>query len=51
MKQLAEKRMVAHVDASPQVVIRYHTVADGHRDESALLLLADLLNGNTGRLC
>jgi predicted Zn-dependent peptidase len=50
MKQLAEKRMVAYVDASPQVVIRYHTVADGHRDESALLLLADILNGNTGRL-
>lgn len=50
MKQLAEKRMVAYLDASPQVVIRYHSVADGHRDEAALLLLADLLNGNTGRL-
>lgn len=50
VKQLAEKRMIAYVEGSPQVVIRYHSVADGHRDESALLLLADLLNGTTGRL-
>ena len=50
MKQLAEKRMVAYAETSPRVIVRYHTVADGHKDESALLLMADLLNGRTGRL-
>jgi predicted Zn-dependent peptidase len=50
MKQLAEKRMVAYAETSPQVRVRYHTVADGHKDEFALSLLADLLNGRTGRL-
>lgn len=50
MKQLAEQRMVAYAETSPGVIVRYHTVADGHKDESALLLLADLLNGRTGRL-
>ncbi|MBI4469014.1 MAG: insulinase family protein [Acidobacteria bacterium] len=50
MKQLAEKRMIAYAETHPEVVIRYHTVADGHRDEPALSLLADLLNGRTGRL-
>lgn len=50
MKQLAEKRMVAYAETSPEVVVRYHSVADGHKDEFALGLLSDLLNGRTGRL-
>lgn len=50
VKQLAEKRMVASAETSPQVAIRYHTVLDGHTDDFALGLMADLLNGRTGRL-
>ena len=50
MPQLAEKRMVAHADTNPQVVIRYHSVRDGHVDEPALVVLGQLLNGRTGRL-
>lgn len=50
VNQLAEKRMIAYAETSPEVVIRYHTVADGNKDEYALSLLADLLNGRTGRL-
>lgn len=50
MKQLAEKRMAAYAETVPQVRIRYHTVADGHKDEFALSILTDLLNGRTGRL-
>ena len=50
MKQLAEKRMVAYAETNPQVRVRYHTVADGHRDDFALNILADILNGRTGRL-
>ncbi|MEW5975423.1 MAG: pitrilysin family protein [Acidobacteriota bacterium] len=48
--QLAEARMIAYADTNPEAVIRYHTVADGHKDEPALAILADLLNGRTGRL-
>ena len=50
MPQLAEKRMVAYADTNPQVVIRYHSVPDGHVDEPALVVLGQLLNGRTGRL-
>ena len=50
MPQLAEKRMVAYADTNPQVVIRYHSVRDGHVDEPALVVLGQLLNGRTGRL-
>jgi predicted Zn-dependent peptidase len=50
MKQLAEKRMVAYAETNPQVVIRYHTVADGHKDEFALVVLGSILSGRTGRL-
>ncbi|MFQ5744199.1 MAG: M16 family metallopeptidase [Acidobacteriota bacterium] len=48
--QMAEKRMVATAETNPQVVIRYHTVADGHVDEPALVVLGQLLSGRTGRL-
>ena len=50
IKQLAEARMIAYAETNPQAVIRYHTVADGHRDEPVFMILADLMNGRTGRL-
>jgi predicted Zn-dependent peptidase len=50
MKQLAEQRMIAYAETTPQVRIRYHTVPDNHTDEPALIMLAHLLNGRTGRL-
>jgi predicted Zn-dependent peptidase len=50
MKQQAEKRMVAHAETNPQALIRYHTVADGHKDEYALSMLSSILSGRTGRL-
>ena len=50
MPQLAEKRMVAYADTTPQVAIRYHSVPDGHVDEPALVVLGQLLSGRTGRL-
>ena len=50
MKQLAEQRMVAYAETSPQVRVRYHSVADGHPDDFALGVLGDILSGRTGRL-
>jgi predicted Zn-dependent peptidase len=50
MKQMAEKRMTAFAETNPQVEIRYHSVADGHVDEPALVVLGALLSGRTGRL-
>ena len=48
--QPAEKRMIAYAETTPQVGIRYHSVADGHVDEPSLVVLGSLLNGRTGRL-
>ncbi len=48
--QLGEQRMSATAETSPEVYIRFHTVADGHVDEPALNVLASLMNGRTGRL-
>ena len=42
--------MTAEAETSPEVRVRYHTVADGHKDEPAFLILQALLNGRTGRL-
>ena len=50
VKQNAESRMVAYADTNPQVQVRYHTVADRHVDEPALLVMSNILNGRTGRL-
>jgi predicted Zn-dependent peptidase len=50
VEQLAEKRMVAYAETNPEVQIRYHTVADGHKDDAALTVLGSLLSGRTGRL-
>jgi Predicted Zn-dependent peptidases len=48
--QYGEQRMVAEAETNPTVRVRYHTVADGHKDEPAFLILQALLNGRTGRL-
>jgi predicted Zn-dependent peptidase len=50
VEQMAEKRMIAFAETNPEVQIRYHSVADGHRDEPALVVLGSLLSGGTGRL-
>jgi predicted Zn-dependent peptidase len=50
IEQRGEQRMTAYADTNPQVHIRYHTVAEGNKDEPALFVLAELLNGRTGRL-
>ena len=50
VEQQAEKRMIGYADTRPTAKIRYHTVADAHREEPALIVLAGLLNGRTGRL-
>ena len=50
IQQLAEKRMTAYAETNPQVRARFHTVAEGHKDDFALNILADILNGRTGRL-
>ncbi len=50
VEQQAEKRMTGYAETTPQVSIRFHTVADGHQDEPALLVLGQILSGRTGRL-
>lgn len=50
VEQMAEKRMIAYAETNPEVEIRYHSVADGHADEPALVVLGSLLSGRTGRL-
>ncbi len=50
VEQMAEKRMIAFAETNPEVQIRYHSVADGHIDEPALVVLGSLLSGRTGRL-
>ena len=50
MPQAAEKRMDATCDCQPQIELRYHTVPFRHRDSYALDVLANILNGRSGRL-
>ncbi len=49
-KQMAEQRMNAEAECQPQVEVRYHTVPFQHADSYALDMLAQILNGRTGRL-
>ncbi len=42
--------MLAYAETNPQVQVRYRGVADGHKDEPALVVLGSLLSGRTGRL-
>ncbi len=46
----AEMRLNGEADANPSVQIAWHTVPFQHRDSYALSVLAQLLNGPTGRL-
>jgi len=48
-QQLAEKRMNAEAETTPQAQVWYKSVPTGHRDEPALQLLAYVLNGQSGR--
>ena len=50
VQQQGEARMIGYAATRPSVRIRYHTVADGHRDEPAFIVLSNILNGRTGRL-
>lgn len=50
VEQRAPIRMEAEVEAAPEVEVRYHSVPFDHPDEFALEILAELLNGRTGRL-
>ncbi len=49
-KQLAEKRMNAEAETTPNTQVWYKSVPTGHRDEPALQVLSYLLNGQSGRL-
>jgi len=49
-EQLAPKRLEGEAETRPTVKLRWHAVPSGHVDEPALSVLADLLNGQTGRL-
>jgi predicted Zn-dependent peptidase len=42
--------MIAYAETTPEVRIRFHTVAEGHKDEPPLRVMAALLNDRTGRL-
>lgn len=48
--QVAEQRLYAEAETTPEVEIAYKTVASVHKDAPALSLLADVLNGKSGRL-
>ncbi|MEZ4315938.1 MAG: pitrilysin family protein [Myxococcota bacterium] len=50
MPQLAEKRMDAACECTPQVNVRHHAPPYEHADMASLEVLASLLNGRTGRL-
>lgn len=49
-RQTGEKRFHGEAETNPAVTVRWHTVAAVHRDAPALMVLAELLNGDTGRL-
>ena len=46
----AEMRFNGEADTNPQVGVNWHTVPFQHKDSSALQVLAQILNGRTGRL-
>jgi predicted Zn-dependent peptidase len=49
-RQQAAKRFYGEAETNPSVTMRWHTVARVHRDVPPLEVLAELLNGDTGRL-
>jgi predicted Zn-dependent peptidase len=46
----AEMRFIGEAETNPQVAVEWHTVAFQHRDSYPLQVLAQVLNGRTGRL-
>jgi predicted Zn-dependent peptidase len=50
MPQKAEARFYAECDCQPEIEVRYHSVPFNHADSFALQMLAEVLNGRTGRL-
>jgi predicted Zn-dependent peptidase len=50
IEQLAEQRLLASGDVPPGIEVRYHTVPAGHADSYPLDMLAEVLNGRSGRL-
>jgi len=50
MKQAGEKRLSGEAETNPTIRIRYHVPAFNHRDTFPLQILADALDGRTGRL-
>ncbi len=48
--QVGEKRYTAEVDTNTRVILRYHTPPFNHADNYPLQLLADSLEGRSGRL-
>ena len=46
----AEVRVLGEAETNPQVGIQWHTVGFQHRDSYPLQVLAQILNGRTGRL-
>jgi len=49
-RQPGEKRFYGEAETNPAVTVRWHTAATVHRDTPALIVLAEILNGDTGRL-
>lgn len=48
--QVGEKRFTTNVDTNTRVILRYHTPPFNHIDNFPLQLMADSLQGRTGRL-
>jgi predicted Zn-dependent peptidase len=49
-RQEAEKRFHGEAETNPGVTARWHSVSRAHRDVPALMVMAEILNGPTGRL-
>jgi predicted Zn-dependent peptidase len=50
VKQEGEKRLIGEAETNPTIRIRYHIPAFNHNDTFPLQILADALDGRTGRL-
>jgi predicted Zn-dependent peptidase len=50
IEQVGNKQLMGEAEASPQVEIRFHTVAFQHPDSYPLEVLAGVLSGKSGRL-
>ncbi|MCK4546678.1 MAG: insulinase family protein [Candidatus Eisenbacteria sp.] len=50
IEQVGAKRLVGEAETSPQIEVRFHTVAFQHPDSYPLQILAGVLSGKSGRL-